>query len=806
MPCLYLISKTMFQNYLKIAFRNLLRNKVYSFINIVGLAVGMAVAMLIFLFVSHEVSFDKFHVNGDRIYMVIQKMKVGDSFGTVNAQSSKLAPIMKEHNVEIEDYTRVHRYYNKKSVIKNPEQPTLRFSEKNIMFVESSFFHLFNFQLIEGSKATALTNPYSMVISERIAKKYFGDKNPIGKTLLYEGKYHFTITGLCKNVPSNSTFQFDILTSLSTFPKLSENDKMTWENSGSFQTFLLLNSPNSVKKVESTILKCGVQTGAFFDNKSSYYLSQFSKEHAQGFGLTSNENQYRYVKIFSTIGILILFLAFFNYVSLSTALSTKRAKEVGIRKVTGANRKSLIQQFYLESFLMCFISFGLGFLLVELFRQPFYDLLGLQIDSSFLFNPIYLYSLLFVFILSVIFTGSYPAIILSSFSPIETIKGKFSNQLKGVTIRKTITVFQFAVSVTLIIVAFIMQRQLNYVKNKDLGMNIEQVLHIKFEEGGNKYVAFKDEISRLAGVENISVTTDNIFNGWGEIRVINKQTKKESSIISANCDAQIFNVLGLKWAIPPKNKIPNILYEKVFINESAIKVLGIEGNPVGQFFNVSGSTTNQEIGGVLKDFHYSGTLSKIQPMMYYLIEADSSNVGSGSFYVKLNPKSNIQEKVNIIKNIYEKYDSEHPFDYHFLGEAFNSHFTNIEHMSNMFIIFMVLTIMIACLGLFGLIAFTAETRTKEIGIRKILGASIINIAILLSKDFLILVVIAFLIASPIAYLYISTWLKDFEYRIEISWWVFILAGLISTIIALLTVSYQAIKAAVANPVKSLRTE
>ena len=431
----------MLQNYLKIAFRNLVRNKVYSFINILGLSLGMAVAMLIFLFVSHEVSFDKFHVNGDRIYMIMEKVTVGESSGTINTQSSKLASILKENNADVEDFTRIHKYYNKKIVIKNPEEQTLRFSENNIMFVEPSFFLLFDFQLIEGNKTTALANPYSMVINEKIAKKYFGVKNPIGKTLLYDSKHLFIITGICKNVPSNSTFQFDILTSLSTFSKLSENDRNTWENSGSFQTFLLLNSSKSAKKVESTILKCVKQTGTFSDNKQSYYLSQFAKEHAHGMGLTSNENQYRYVKNFSIIGVIILFLAFFNYVSLSTALSTKRAKEVGIRKITGANRKSLIQQFYLESFLMCSISFGLGFLLVELFRQPFYNLLGLNTDRSFLFNPFYLNTLLVLFILSVIFTGSYPAIILSSFSPIEIIKGKFSNQLKGATLRKQLLLF-----------------------------------------------------------------------------------------------------------------------------------------------------------------------------------------------------------------------------------------------------------------------------------------------------------------------------------------------------------------------------
>jgi putative ABC transport system permease protein len=432
--------------------------------------------------------------------------------------------------------------------------------------------------------------------------------------------------------------------------------------------------------------------------------------------------------------------------------------------------------------------------------------LGLQIDSSFLFNPIYLYSLLIVFILSVILTGSYPAIILSSFLPIETIKGKFSNQLKGVTLRKTITIIQFTVSVTLVIVAFVIQKQLHYVQNKDLGMNIEQVLHIKFEEGGKNYIAFRDEVAKLTGVENISSSMDNIFNGWGEIKVVNKQTQKEFFVPAVNSDIQIFDVLDLKWMIPPKDKSSILWYNKVFINESAIKALGINGNPVGQFFNVSGNTTNQEIGGVLKDFHYLGTLTKIKPMIYIPHNPNTTNISSGSFYIKLNPKADIQEKLAQIKNIYEKYDNDHPFDYHFLDEAFNNHFTSIEQMSNMFIIFMVLAVMIACMGLFGLVTFAAETRTKEIGIRKVLGASVSNIVSLLSKDFVKLILVSFVIAFPIAWWAMNKWLEAFAYRIDIEWNIFAIAGAFTLLIALLTVSYQAIKAALANPVKSLRTE
>jgi putative ABC transport system permease protein len=790
----------MLQNYLKIALRNLLRNKVYSFINIAGLALGLTVSMLILLFVSHEVSFDKFHAKADKIFSILGENEYDGMQYTFNDFSAKLGPILKENNSQVLNYTRLREYNFSKTAIQNPKESSLKFAEKHFMFAEPSFFELFDFKFIKGNRKLALTKPFSMVITERIAKKYFGNKNPIGQTLVYNIKHTFEIMAVVENPPSNSTLQFDIIASLNTYPKLSADDKMAWEMGGAFQTYLLLDSPKSASKVSSTILQCGNKAGAF-DSQAKYSLQQFSREHLHGYYAHMNSSQY--VKIFSIIAILILLLALFNYMSLASARATIRAKEVGIRKVVGANRKGLIKQFYLESLLMCLISFGFGFVLVELFRQPFYDLLGLQIDPSFLFNPLYVSILIALFVFSAFVAGSYPAIVLSGFAPIEVIKGKYSNQSRGAMIRKGLMIFQFTVSVTLIIATFITQKQLNLIQNKDLGFHKDQILTIQLpEELGKDYITFRNEIAQQTGVENVTASGTQFFKGYNSWSVKHKKTGKDVNITTLTGDAQFANVFDLAWKIPPIDKK---LSGKLYLNQLAVSSLGIIGNPVGQTLKLGDKTS--EIGGVLKNFDYNGSMSKLEPMML-IISGDkfTENYAGGVMYVKLNPKTDIKEKVSILKYIFEKYHTNKPFDYYFLDDAFHETFSLIEKMSNMFLVFMSLAIFIACLGLFGLVTFIAEQKTKEIGIRKVLGASVTQIVQLLSKDFLKLVLIAIVIASPIAYYFMQKWLQDFAYRIEISWWIFVLAGVVAIVIALLTVSYQAIRAALANPVKSLRTE
>ncbi len=794
----------MLQNYLKIAFRNLIRNKVYSFINIVGLAVGMAVAMLIFLFVSHEVSYDKFHVNGDRIYQVSSLVKYGEQEVNFTAMSAKLAPIVKNNNLEVIDFVRVKGGGD--AVFFNPKNPTQKFKEDNFDFVDASFFSVFSFQLKNGNIKNALKEPFSLVISEKSAKKYFGNENPIGKVLVCNSKDNYTITGILKDIPSNSSMNFDFLSSISTYPLLGKSQKEIWEKAGSCETYLLLNSENSTKKVVASIKASGKKTGAF-DEKATYSLIQYSFQHLGG-GFSNNQNA-RYAYIFSGIALLILFLALFNYMSLTTARATTRAKEVGIRKVVGADRNGLVKQFYVESILVCSIAFGLAFILIELALQPFYDLLEVQIDSSFLTNPLFLFAVIGLFIFSAFISGSYPALLLSRFIPIEVIKGKFTSGQGGSAVRKWITVFQFTVSVVLIICVIITQKQINYMKNKDLGFTKDQVLAIDIDSSMAKnYLSLKNDIRQLTGVKAITSVTTPFFKGYNAWFVKSQKSKKDVMLYSMVADENFFKTVDLRWIKTPidmKN-----LTKKLFINEEAVKQLELSKNKdiIGQ--SVAIWQDKYEIGGVLKDFNFAGLKEKIGPLNISIYKEGSTAwimpSGYPTIYVRLDPKSEISEKVSTIKYLYEKYHSANPFAYYFLDESFNKTFSTEMRLSKMFSLFTGFAIFIACMGLFGLVAFAAETRTKEIGIRKVLGASVSNIVSLLSKDFVKLILVSFVIAFPVAWWAMNKWLEAFAYRIDIEWNIFAMAGVFTLLIALLTVSYQAIKAAVANPVKSLRTE
>jgi putative ABC transport system permease protein len=767
------LRKAMLQNYLKIAFRNLVRNKVYSFINIVGLSLGMAVAMLIFLFVSHEVSYDKFHVNGDRIYKVSSLIKYGEQEVNFTAMSAKLAPLVKKNNSEVIDFVRIAG--SSDNVFFSPQNPTLKFKESNFDFVDNSFFSVFSFQLKDGNPKNALKEPFSLVISEKIAKKYFGNDNPIGKILTCNSKDNYTVTGILKNTPSNSSMYFDFLSSIDTYPLLGKTQKKIWENDGAFETYFLLNSENSTKGVASNIKSSALSLGT--GDKATYSLIQYSSQHLGG-GFNNNQNA-RYAYIFAGIALLILFLALFNYMSLTTARATTRAKEVGIRKVVGAGRNGLIKQFYIESVLVCSISFGLAFIFIELLLQPFYNLLEVQIDSSFLTNPLFLLAVVGLFIFSAFVSGSYPALLLSRFIPIEVIKGKFTSGQGGKSIRKWITVFQFTVSVVLIICVIITQKQINYIKNKDLGFTKDQVLAIDIDSSMAKnYLSLKNDIRQLTGVKAITSVTTPFFKGYNAWFVKSQKSKKDVMLYSMTADENFFKTVDLQWINTPINM--ENLTKKLFINEEAVKQLELSENKdiIGQ--SVTIWEDKREIGGVLKDFNFAGLKEKIGPLNISIYKEGSTDwimpSGYPTIYVRLDPKSEISEKISTIKYLYEKYHSANPFTYYFLDESFNKTFSTEMRLSKMFSLFTGFAIFIACMGLFGLVAFAAETRTKEIGIRKVLGASVSNIVSVLSKDFVKLILISFVIAFPIAWWAMSKWLEAFAYRIDIEWNIFAIAG------------------------------
>ncbi len=794
----------MLQNYLKIALRNLVRNKVYSFINIAGLAVGLTVSMLILLFVLHEISFDKFHVNGNRIYKINSEVKYGEQVVSFDHFAAKLAPLIKQNNPEVLNFVRVGSLGE--VIFKNVQNPTQKFKESNFLFVDNSFFSVFSYKLKEGNVNAIFQNPFSIVISEKIAKKYFGTENAIGKTLLCNAKHNFIITGVMENTPSNSTNNFDFVSSLETYPKLGNEQKSNWEGAGAFETYFLLNSEKSVSKITKNIIANGKKTGAF-DESATYTLNQYSTRHLRG-GFSINPNA-RYVYIFGGIAILIMFLALFNYMSLTTARATTRAKEVGIRKVVGGNRTGLIKQFYIESILVCSLAFVLAFVLIQLMLQPFYDLAGVQIDASFIKTPMAILAILSLFLGCIFMAGSYPAFLLSRFKPIEVIKGKYTSGQGGARLRKGITIFQYTVSSILIICVIVSQRQINYMKTKDLGFKTSQVLAVPVDSSMAKdFVNLKNDLRQMTGVEAISSAVIPLFKSYNAWFVNSLKSKKQVMLIAMSVDNNFFKTVDLQWKITPN--LNNGLDKKIFINELAVKQLEVVGNPVGQLISLGDGKL--ELGGILKDFHFTGLKEKIQPLMITAYDENSTAWASlggnrtATIYLRFESTAILEDKVAVVNAFYDKYKSEKPFEYYFLNEAYNETFKAEMRLSTMLSWFSTFAIFIACLGLFGLVAFTAETRTKEIGIRKVLGASVSQIVGLLSKDFLKLVLISILIASPIAYYFMHKWLQDFAFRIEISWWIFALAGVLALLIALFTVSYQAIKAAVANPVKSLRTE
>lgn len=790
----------MFKNYLRIALRNLWKHKDYSFINIAGLAMGMAVSMLILMFVVHEYSYDKFHEKGNRIYRLLTKVKMDGHDMQSISFSAKLAPLLKESTPHVEDFVRVKAAYNK-VVMKNPERPASQFFEKDFLFADGSFFNVFSFKVKSGDRSNFLEKPYTMVISERAAAKYFGDQDPVGKTLLYEGKHLFEITGVAENPPSNSTFNFDFVASVNTIPQLDENNKSMWEHAGAFNNYYLLDSEKSVALVQKNILNAGKKTGAF-DEHSTYILEKFSSIHLEN-SFASSGNV-RLIKIFAGVASLILFLALFNYMNLTTARSTLRAKEVGVRKVAGAGRGGLIQQFYTESVLVCCLAFLLSFVLVEIMRRPFYNLLDLRIDSSFLLSPAFIGILVSVLLLSAFVAGSYPALILSGFAPIEVLKGKFTSQQKGVSLRRIFMVFQFSVSIALIVCSVIVQQQLSYMQNKNLGFNKDQMLAISLDGSvGKNYFSLKNEIASLTGIEDVAMSSTGLFKGYSMSFSQNPDTKKFISLTYSEVDANFPGAFGLDWKIKPDGSA----WKKgdgVLLNEVAVKELGLKGNPIGQ------EVFNRRIAGVLKDFHFTSVQQEVKAMGLFVL-SDTTNLlkdeqGSAVLFARMDPKIDIKDKIASIEKIYKKYSADKPFEYYFLDDAFNETFKTEIRMSRMFTVFTAFAIFIACMGLFGLVTFTAETRTKEIGIRKVLGASVSSVVTLLSRDFFKLVFISILIATPLAWYAMDKWLQDFAYKIEIAWWVFAAAGLVTMVITFLTVGFQSLKAALMDPVKSLKTD
>ena len=802
----------MFKNYFKTALRNLKKNKAFSFINIFGLAIGLTSFMLIAVFVLNELSYDKYPARAKNMYRVILSVTGNGDIAAYPMVDVAVGEGMKRAFPEIEATTRVS---GAQDFVKYDDK---QFKEKQLAYADSNFLQLFSIPLTEGDINTALVQPNSIVISKAFAKKYFGNEDALGKSLsVGTNQALYKVTGLFDEVPENSHFHFDAFLSLSS----RHLTHQTWSNIG-FYTYLLLNKnadPHQLEKkfpqlvAEHVVPEIQHDMGvSLAEAQKSINTFVFSLQPLTDIHLYSHtkyelepNGDIQYVYIFSALALFILLLACVNFTNLSTARAVKRAREVGIRKVLGSLKKQLIIQFLTESVVLTFLSMIIAFGLLFLLLPYFNELADRQIPFSFFISYQSILAMISLIIITGIVAGIYPSFFLSSFNTIKVLKGSSSKGSQNNLLRSSLVVFQFFVSIALIIATIIVYQQLHFMQNKKLGYDKEQVLYLPDARLlGKDQPAFKQQLSQNKNVVAASIARSVPglpFMDGTEIYPKNENGNgKEIHANIYHVDEDYLKTLGIK-IVSGRNFSRDFPSDSsaVVINQAMVRELGWNRtNPIGKTIVRSGQQQFKVIG-VMGDFNYASAKQEIAPLMMML----------GNNYGGLVVKINTADVKGFLSDLKKQWDSFNPqgaLEYTFLDDNFAKMYASEIRTQKIFSAFALIAIIIASLGLFGLSAFVIEQRTKEIGIRKVLGASVQNVLLLVSKDFLLLVGIAFLISVPVTWWAMHNWLQDFAYRINIQWWVFILAGFVAILISIITISFQAIKAAIANPVKSLRSE
>jgi putative ABC transport system permease protein len=807
----------MLKNYFKTALRNLVRNKFYTSINMIGLAAGLATCLLIFLYVLDELSYDRYNKKAERIFRVNNEIKFGGNYADLAVAPALMGPTMVKEFPTVQQYTRV-KWYGGFLVRKGNQNVR----EGRVGYGDSTLFDVFTFPMLDGDPKTALREPHSLVLTETMAKKYFDRTNVVGETMLINDTGNYKITAVIKDIPSQSHFYFDFFVPFIDDPD-SRSPNWLSEN---YNTYVVLSEKSDAEKLAPELNKMMDRyVGPEIKDVINLSLDDFKKSggyvrasftpltdihlHSNKIGELWGNGNMQFVYIFSAVAIFILLIACVNFMNLSTARSSNRAKEVGVRKVLGSLRKNLIQQFLTESVLISFISLLLSVLIAWLLLPYFNQLAGKSIHVNALFQPSMLASLIALVAAVGLLAGSYPAFFLSAFQPIIVLKGKLAAGFKRSWLRNTLVVFQFFISIVLIIGTVVIHTQLNYIRSKDIGFNRKQVLVINSTDALRDHApTFKNELLQISGVENATLSGYLPVNyNRSNDALFTTPTLDQKSAMSSQMwgiDEDYVPTLGMQ-IVQGRNFSTQFPTDStaIIINEAAAKFLNTKDILDKKLYRIEDPQTKKldifHVIGVVKDFNFSSLRQVVTPLAFVLRKE------TGNISVRLST-AKIPSIIAQIETKWKALSPNLPLDYSFMDEQFNKLYATEQQTGRIFITFAVLAILIACLGLFGLVTYAAEQRTKEIGIRKVLGADVTNIVAMISKDFLKLVLIASVIAFPIAWWAMHKWLQDFAYRVGISWWVFAFAAAMAIIIALLTISFQAIKAAVANPVKSLRTE
>ncbi len=786
----------MLKNYLKIAWRNLLRNKSFSVLNIVGLSIGLAVTALIVIWINFEMGIDQFHNNKDRTYQVYNQYPVDGEIWTWDSTPKIMASVIEKDYPEVEHITRVN--WGSEFLFAKDDK-RINGTGK---IVDPDFLKIFNFPLLEGSIETVLDDVNSVIITESFAKKVFGNEQAVGKTVKVDNADNFMVTGILKDLPSNTAFEFDFLMPWAYLKQRGSDDKY-WGNN-SVATYVMLK-----KGVDYTVFSKKIKNLRKKYDKDSPEMVTYLYPFTRSWLYSNFENgeeiggRIDIIRMFGFIAIIILIIACINFMNLSTARSEKRAKEVGVRKVVGARRLTLVSQFLGESVLISFLAAVLAFILV-LIALPNFSTLVEKPLSLDLTNIWFWGSTLGIICFTGLLAGSYPALFLSGFKPSSVLKGTFIQSNTAVTPRKILVILQFSAAIILITSSIIVSQQLKKVQDRQMGYVKNNLIYSVIQGDTEKnYSLIKEELLASDAVTSITRTSSPVTEGWSnswDFEWKGKDKENKSLVQRFSADENIQETLGIELVVGRDfdlDKYPTDSTAAI-INESAVALMNFD-EPIGQIVKDNG--IEWHIVGVVKDFVLQSPFQKIEPMVI-----EGTKAGFGVIHIKLNKTSSTSESLAMVEAVFKKYNPEYPFEYQFVDQEYARKFDSEKRTGRLVSMFTLLTIFISCLGLFGLASYMAENRIKEIGIRKVLGASVRSITTLLSLDFIKLVLVSIVLAVPISWYFMNNWLEDFDYRVNISWQTFVLAGILALAIALITVSYQAIKAATTNPIKSLRTE